>query len=296
MRNDTGEWKELAAVSESEFARFQAFLASHETTEIEVDGRSIEYSISGEGARCALLLAGGWGGPELAYESILGLEDMCRVLVVDVSGFGDPAGLLRAVHRVLDKVGIRRAVLIGQSMSGILAQVLLRQDSSRIDGMVLINTIAPRKKRCRKWALPLIKVMPLSIFKRLAKKSLSKLGKYQADVSPEIEERLKFKAAFVSHAFTRSATKAKLLNVLKQAYQLNLMDGYTQREVENWNGRLHIISSEDDPYFADIELFRDAFPDLTLTLLPTGYGHIAPQVFREEFFQDIRDFIRRLED
>lgn len=296
MRINQQDRRELETISKSEFARFETFLESHPLKKITWDGGGLSYLVSGEGKRCVLLLAGGWGGPELGYETVLGLEGGSRVLSVDVSGFADPKELTEAVDRVLDAESIHRVVLVGQSMGGILGQVYFRENPDRVEGMVLINTIAPRPERCKKWALVLLRAMPFRIFKLLAKKSLSRLGRYEADISPEMEERLRFKRAFVSFVFNRFVSKAQITNALELAYHLNGRGGYTSDELSHWTGRLHLITSEDDPYFPDIELFQKAFPQISLFHLPKGYGHIAPQVFRDEFFVEIRRFIDSLDE
>jgi len=199
------------------------------------------------------------------------------------------------VDRVLDAEGIDRVVLVGQSMGGILGQVYFRENPDRVEGMVLINTIAPRPERCKKWALVLLRALPFRVFKLFAKKSLARLGRYKTDIPTEIEERLRFKNVFVSINFNRLVSKSRISNALELAYHLNGRGGYTLEELNGWPGRLHLITSEDDPYFPDIELFQKAFSRISLFHLPKGYGHVAPQIFRDEFFAEIRRFIRGLE-
>jgi hypothetical protein len=53
------------------------------------------------------------------------------------------------------------------------------------------------------------------------------------------------------------------------------------------------ITSPDDPYHGDAQLLQDAFPRTEVVTLPEGYGHIVPQVHRQEFFSAIRGFLPR---
>lgn len=85
----------------------------------------------------------GWAdvGPRLAAEG-------WRVLAVDLPGYGlsptiepyDLAGLASAVRRLLDWVGVERALLVGHSMGGMVAQELMALAPSRVSALVLAAT------------------------------------------------------------------------------------------------------------------------------------------------------------
>src|SRR4030042_5436374 len=92
----------LRKVSPAEFERFEAFLKSHQERRLEEGCKVIPYYSCGMGRMALLTFAGGWGGIELAYETILGFERRNRVVVVDVSAFDDPDDLGRGLNRVLD--------------------------------------------------------------------------------------------------------------------------------------------------------------------------------------------------
>lgn len=81
-----------------------------------------------------------------------GLSRVARVLAVDLPGLGDsplPAGAepsleagAEGVVRVLDRLGLRRAVLAGVSMGGYVAMAVARRHPGRIAGLALIDTRA----------------------------------------------------------------------------------------------------------------------------------------------------------
>jgi pimeloyl-ACP methyl ester carboxylesterase len=87
----------------------------------------------------------------MAYETILGFEERNRMVIVDISAFDDPDEMSRGINLVLEEEEVDRVVLMGQSLSGILAQLYFRRHANRVEALVLTNTLAPKRERCRKW-------------------------------------------------------------------------------------------------------------------------------------------------
>jgi len=283
----------LEKISSHEFQRFSQFLDSHSTKTFEAPDGPVTYSVSGAGEPPVLMFAGGWGGPELGYETILGIEGRNRVIVIDIGTINTPKMMAEITDRILEAEKIKDVILVGQSMSGILAQVFFRERRDRIRGMILTNTPAPRKKKARKWALVLLKLTPLSLFKKLAARALKRLSRTEKELSAETREILAFKRAFTSLMFQRYVTRKKFLAALHLAFALSDKGDYMEEELRDWAGTLFVITSDDEPYHRDVVLFQTFFPRCEVHKLPTGFGHIAPQVFREEFFDTIRTFLRQ---
>src|SRR4030042_3813260 len=130
----------LRKVSPAEFERFEAFLKSHQERRLEEGGKVIPYYSCGMGRMALLTFAGGWGGIELAYETILGFDRGNRVVVVDVSAFDDPDDMGRGINRVLDAEHVDRVVVVGQSLSGIIGQSYFKRHFRGEDGPVQTNT------------------------------------------------------------------------------------------------------------------------------------------------------------
>jgi pimeloyl-ACP methyl ester carboxylesterase len=281
----------LEGVSETELRRFKAFLETHELKEDPSSEGLISYYICGEGPKTILTFAGGWGGPQLLYETILGFEGRNRVIVIDISSFGEPDAMAEGVDQVLDHEELDRIILMGQSASGITAQSYFKRNPERVAGLVLTNTLAPRIERCKKWALWLLQIFPISLMKALAKKKLTKLGDFEKEIPSQIQERRRFVSvlfgAMMEHYFTRQ----NITNMLKLAFAFNERDGYTAGEFTDWQGKVLLITSEDDPYYPDVALLEAGLPNTEVFKFPTGYKHVAPQINRDEFHRQIQCFI-----
>jgi len=292
---DQGTLEFLRKVSPAESERFRAFLSSHEERRLEADGRKIPYYSCGAGRKTLLTFAGGWGGIELAYETVLGFELRNRVVVVDVSAFSDPGDMGRGINRVLDAEHVDRIVVSGQSLTGIIGQSYFKRHFGRVDGLILTNTLAPRKERSKKWALLLLKLLPLGWFKPLVRRKVSRLGTFEKELAPEVLERRRFAMALIGCMVDTYWTKNNILNILKLAFAFNEQDGYTVDSFPGWRGKALVVTSPDDPYHQDAGLLLKNLPNAEKYEFPSGFGHTAPQIHRDLFHKVIQEFIDRLE-
>lgn len=281
----------LERESPAEFARFRDFLATHAEQTRSRDGLSIPYCVCGQGARTILTFAGGWGGIEMAYETILGFEERNRMLIVDISAFDDPDEMSRGINLVLDEEEVDRVVLMGQSLSGILAQLYFRRHANRVEALVLTNTLAPKRERCRKWPQLLFACLPFSLLRVLLRRKMRRLGRFDQEIPPLVEERRRFAQAIMALMMDRFLTRKRSGRILKLCWRFNKEGEYSANELRAWNGRALLITSQDDPYHSDAETLESALPAAEQYLLPSGFGHMAPQIFLEQFQSAIQGFL-----
>ena len=277
--------------SPTEFARFRHFLVTHEEQTISHDGVDIPYCVCGQGVRTVLTLAGGWGGIELAYETILGFEERSRIVVVDISGFDDPDKMNRGINRVLEEEGIDQVVLMGQSLTGILAQLFFRRHSDRVEAMVLTNTPAPNRERCRRWARLLFACLPFPLLRLLLRRKMRRLGKFDREIPPHMEERRHFSHALLALMTDRFFVRTLIGRILELVWRFNEEGEYSAEEFRGWNGRVLLITSEDDPYYPDAEILESVLPAAEQYVLQSGYGHLAPQICQEQYQSTIQEFL-----
>jgi pimeloyl-ACP methyl ester carboxylesterase len=115
-------------------------------TDIEVDGRPARVWVGGDG-EALVLLHGGWGGARPHWSTVWDrLAEAGRVVAPELPGLGDEGpglGSLSAyaawVRRVLDRVGVATAWLVGNSFGAALAWRLASGDVGRCRGLVLVN-------------------------------------------------------------------------------------------------------------------------------------------------------------
>ncbi len=285
----------LEKISPSEAVRFRSFLASHRGMTVDVNGKTIPYISCGSGKRTVLTFAGGWGGTELVYDFVLAFEGRNRVLVADISAFGDPDEMALGIDRILEREKAGQLVVAGQSLAGIIGQSYFKRRFDLVDGLVLTNTLAPRTERGKKWALILFGILPFGLLKRLLRRKMSRLSAIEKAMPLEAQERRKFAMALIGCMINGYWTKLGMKNVLKLALAFNERDGYTSDSFPGWQGKALVVTSSDDPYYADAGLLMKSLPNSQKHEFASGYGHMAPQVFRDEYFGLIQAFIDRLD-
>lgn len=285
----------LARDMPEEFARFRAFLDTHAERELRFEGHPIGYCDCGSGRHTILLLAGGWGGIELSYETLLALEGDHRLIAVDISAFGDPDAMTRGIDAVLDACGAERVVLMGQSLGGMLAQLYFRRRSDRVSGLILTQTLAPDRSRCRRGARLLMSSIPLPLFRLLIRRKMRRLGKTEQAVPPEIERRRAFAGALLVHTTSRALTRPRLRRILQLVWAFNEAGAYATPAFPDWPGQCLVVASPDDPNHADALLLATSLPSARQAALPSGYGHLAPQMYPAEYHALVRTFIAQLD-
>jgi len=116
--------------------------ARHET----VDGHRLRYVRSGSGP--AVVLVHGFGSSLYTWKDVIpALAASHDVVALDLPGFGQSdqpadlsfADLPRAVLGLMDRLGIERASLVGNSMGGAAVALVAAERPERVDALVLID-------------------------------------------------------------------------------------------------------------------------------------------------------------
>ena len=125
------------------------------TRQIDLDGCTIHCLESGDPAGRAVVLLHGMKFQAETWRELGTLAQLAdqglRVLAVDMPGFGrSPAHPLppgEVVHRLLDKLDIDRAVLVGPSMGGRIALEYAIGHPERLAGLVLVGAVGVADNR-----------------------------------------------------------------------------------------------------------------------------------------------------
>ncbi len=285
--------KYFRGTSEKELCRFQDFLDTHTLKCTEIEEKSIPYYCCGQGEKTVLAFSGGHTGPWGVYNFVHEFEREFRVVVVDFSSCASLDDFSRCVNHVLDSEGIGRVFLTGQSLTGMFAQAYFRRNMDRIEAMVLTNTLAPKRERNKKKALVMMRLFPSFLLIPLLKKKLSGLGKFEGEISPEAEGRLRFRMALLLHDMDHIGSKKTLLNIIKMLFEFNAEDEPFPESFKQWPGRVLIVTAEDEPYREDVDSLMKIYPPAELYSFPVGWGHSAPLVHMEKFQSLLKNFFRR---
>ena len=130
------------AVFHSEYSRF-----------IDVDGVRVHYQEAGEKSRPVLVLVHGFASSTLVWSKVfLSLAEAgFHVIAVDLLGFGYSgkprdaeytiAGQANYLMRLLDRLRIKRATLVGSSYGGAVAATCALDHPRKVEKLVLVGTV-----------------------------------------------------------------------------------------------------------------------------------------------------------
>lgn len=138
-----------------------------------IDGGEIFYTVAGEGA--PVLLLHGFGGEIWMWErQVAAISKRYRLFIPDLLGYGysdrpkvdyTPSLFIGMIRQFMDQLGMRSASLIGNSMGGGIAWAFALTYPTRVDKLVLIDSIPPQvvpavRNRLFRWFLA-IRHIPL---------------------------------------------------------------------------------------------------------------------------------------
>lgn len=281
-------------VPEDELEKFQNFLKNHTKKNINFQGQNIAYYCCGRGEKTIFLppgVAGGIFPPEYGFRSIKSFEDEYRVIAPDMIAFSSVDEQNEILNQILDAEGIDKVSILAGSGQGIIAQIYFKNNCDRVEKLILYNTPALKGGRNKKWVLWIIKMLPSSVFRAVVKKKLKSL--IPADVPLEAAARLKLMGAFLHEVITEKFNRKNLLSFLKLIFEFNKSGGYTPEDFKGWKGQTLIMTSEDDRGYKDVPYLMDNLPNTSLFKFQTGYKHLAPTVFMEEFIKTVKDFLNK---
>lgn len=169
---------------------------------IDIDGRRVHYVDAGQGD--AVVLIHGWNGStfDMRY-TIPELAQHYRVIAIDLLGYGYSArpadgdysvgGLADFVLRVMDRLHIDRAAVLGHSMGGGIAMQFALRYPERVDKLVLVSsaTVAEmqRGRTLGLLARPFMPLITLAFVRKSAvRRALRGVVHDPALVTPEMLE------------------------------------------------------------------------------------------------------------
>ena len=155
---------------------------------LEVDGIRLHLLDTGPKGAPAVVLLHGFGSSLQTWDAWSGqLSAKYRVIRFDLPGFGltgaDPSGdysderSVRILIGVLDRLGVARASLVGNSMGGKIAWKCAAENPTRIDGLILVSPdgfASPGFEYGKKPEVPLmLRALPFAMPKGMLRASIA---------------------------------------------------------------------------------------------------------------------------
>ena len=214
-----------------------------------------------------------------------------RHVVPDLPGFGNSPALSSPLQiqdyateslRLLDHLGIRRAVVAGLSMGGYVAFAIARESLSRVAALILIDTreLADTAEGRQKRSEAIVAVQQHGI-SAVVKEMMPKL--LSGNASPELRQR-------VEGVVRRASPDGVMAALQAMAGRPDSTDLLPKLKVP----ALVVVGSEDAVTpVADAERMVKALPDGRLRVI-RGAGHLSNVEKAQEFNQLVTEFLAEI--
>ena len=263
-------------------------------------GGKIHYRDEGNKDAPALVLIHGSNGHVQTWDEMIGyLKDDFRLISLDLYGHGltgpnaeqayDADAMIGAVTRVLDAVGVEKAVWVGNSMGGWLSWRAGLAVPERVSGLVLVDASGAQVEE---------KVKPY-LGARIAQSSIGQL------LLPEITPRALVKSSLEENYADPSLISEELVDRYWETLrfpgnrQATIERGKVNREPEKWDdiGSLQmpvlLLWGEQDSVVpvSHGRAFDEAVPNSRLIIYPDA-GHLPMEETPEQVARDISVWVK----
>jgi len=147
-------WKFLSRASEINWADFPDHVHHPENSHfVEIDGATVHYQEFGDAANPTLILIHGYTASTYVWQTsapMLAANDF-HIITVDLIGFGysdkpkwfdySIASQARMISRLMNRLGIGRATVVGSSYGGAVASTLALDYPERVEKLVLVDSV-----------------------------------------------------------------------------------------------------------------------------------------------------------
>ena len=173
-------WPTPSSVGVGHWLAVDALTPRYET----IDGLRVRYVRKGEGPPVVLLH--GLASSIYTWKDVVpALAARHDVVALDLPGFGDSTvperfnseQAVRAVVALMDRLGMARASLVGNSLGGAIAVLIAARTPERVDRLVLLDAAGYNFRPAdRPWILRLVAALPAGIADAMPRRPMVKLA------------------------------------------------------------------------------------------------------------------------
>ncbi|GJM42428.1 MAG: alpha/beta hydrolase [Ardenticatenaceae bacterium] len=263
-------------VDEATAVSLQTFRHEHAPRQLEVDGKTWEYTVFGDG-ETVLFLHGMTGAYDIWWQVMENLAADYRVMSVTYPPVDSLAGMAEGITAVLDAEQIETVHLVGSSLGGYFTQYLVATYPEMVETAVFANTFPPNEiiAEENKTLGGLLPIIPewavMGVLKGSAEESL-----YPAAGHSEL-----VRAYVLEQAFGRMS-KAQFLG----RYHA-VIDPFTPPDLAALGIPVLIIEADNDPLVAEElrEMLKMTYPEAAVHTLH-AVGHF-PYLNEPEQYTDL---------
>lgn len=277
----------MATVAEllQEFAEFEG---SHRTKVFQGSSGTFEFMFCGSGQKTMLFFHGLAGSAHSVYRFVRSLENEFKIVCPTIPAFsGSIQDLCAEFENLLHANEISPSIVVGGSFGGMVAQAFWFRNSSKIDRVVLFDTLPPNEvvgRRNRRLSA-LMEWLPWSLMKPLFRARMTKLFRVSRPLSTDEVNLLDFSKEQFLERF-RKLDREVLTSHSQLAF--DFMINTRVPTLAHWPGRLTVICAQDDVSGNAEAMFKSAYPFARLVLLDDA-GHLGSLLYFDRYIREIKD-------
>lgn len=269
---------------------WRRFREQHPVTRATIAGRAWEYIAAGQGypeGRALLLLPGALAVADSTWLTLPHFESRFRVIAPTYAPVRAMDALLDGIAGILDREGIRQAVVSGGSYGGLMAQAFVRRHPERTERLILSHTMVPDAGRSRalRIGVKLLGLFPEGLLRALFRRKL--LG-----ILPDTPELAVFRS-YTEDVLGR-VTKGEILALYARVADLFAGPRFRPGDLDNWSGKVLLLFADDDPVTPEPAraALQALYPRAEVHLF-SGSGHATALLQPERYFEVIDRFLDR---
>ncbi len=164
------------ASKEEPFRLLERFRRTYRPYTTVLDGVEWDYWDLGRGPQTILFLHGLAGSGDIWFQQLLSFAPSYRVLAPTYPPLQPLEQLVTGVWRLMDRLQIGRAQVVGSSLGGLVAQHMATHHPERVERAVFSNTFPPGHPDVQRgrWMLQIARLLPEPTVFAIMKRSLRK--------------------------------------------------------------------------------------------------------------------------
>lgn len=258
----------------AEAARFRARVP---VKSVKIDGLVWPVIDAGDGPETLLLCPGTLGRADIFRNVIDYFARRMRVVSVTYPMIGDVSRIADGAVRLLDRLGIGRAHILGSSLGGVVVQAIAARHPGRVDRAVIANSLADMSPIRATFPSPAaVETMPPAMVKRAVRDNVAAWP----EPAPEFAAIKTYLHDELAHRFTGRAFKARVLALVRLVEIPTAAIPYR---------RITILHSDDDP------LITPAARRSVVARYPGAYVHGFPSGGHFPYITRPADYCRMVE-
>lgn len=282
---------------------FDIFIHNHTTKRVVVDGIERKYLVGGNSSTALLIFPGSGQDALSCYDLIDAFEKRYKIIAINYDHLRSLQEFYGYVNAILKKEHAKTLYIYGLSIGGFLVQHYLRQYKNNVSKVIISHAGSTRSKTIiYKVAIPgkilhfFLPIIPITLLRNFMTTISGRVQSGQKDVTKLYDKySTKENLDRRTEHFNKTGYSFLTRDYLESIYHLGIdmekhEKSFLNTDLTDWNGKILIIRTDNDPLAQDDGIFKAYYPDAkVITFHETG--HLTPFVRFEQIVQVMKTFL-----